>query len=82
MQTTTTEYRREYNKKNYDFIRVTVTKEEHKAIKEALKKRNPNIKMSGYVKNLILKDLEKELGGVLKLIKKIINYFNLSLDFL
>lgn len=63
MQTTTTEYRREYNKENYKRVQVYISKKEYEKIEKKLKEKDKNIKISGYIKGLILKDLGEELGG-------------------
>lgn len=73
MQTTTTEYRREYNKENYKRVQVYIAKNEYEEIEKYLKIINPKIKISGYIKELIQKDirekkdlLEKSGGGYLE----------------
>lgn len=63
MQTTSTEYRREYNKENYKRVQVYIPKEEYEQIEKYLKTINPKIKISGYIKELIGKDLLEKSGG-------------------
>ena len=60
---TRTEYFKEYVKDNYKTVKVYIAKEDYEKIEKHLKTINPKIKMSGYIKSLIEKDLREGLGG-------------------
>lgn len=51
------EYNREYNKETYKTVKVYIREEEYPAVIEHMKKQGYT-KLSGYIKDLIQKDME------------------------
>ncbi|MBT9812431.1 MAG: hypothetical protein ACLRTG_14610 [Enterocloster aldenensis] len=54
-----TDYKREYNKDTYKTVKVYIREEEYPAIIEHMKTRGYT-KLSGYIKDLITKDMKTE----------------------
>ena len=52
-------YRREYNKETYKTIKVYIREEEYQPIIEQMK-RQGYTKLSGYIKDLITKDMNSD----------------------
>lgn len=53
------DYRREYNKETYKTIKVYIREEEYQPIIEHMK-RQGYTKLSGYIKDLIAKDMNSD----------------------
>lgn len=52
-----TEYKREYNKEKYKIVKVYIREEEYPAVIDHMKQQGYK-KVSGYIKNLIMNDIQ------------------------
>ncbi|MCC8024309.1 MAG: hypothetical protein LIP16_03275 [Clostridium sp.] len=60
-----TEYKREYNKETYKTVKVYIREEEYPKVLEHMKAKGYT-KLSGYIKDLIVQDMERtrERAGI------------------
>lgn len=63
MQDNRTEYIREYNKETYKTVKVYIREEEYPEVIEHMKRRGYT-KLSGYIKDLIQKDMEENKESI------------------